>query len=128
MTLAAPDSRFLVWCHEDTPFLWPEIQREITDVDPTVPMDGELDMIETIMRQEGYERLEAFLSERDVTSPIKRQRIVATFLETHAIAEEIEAEIDLPGWTDDTVDDLTDLYEDDVEEIAGLPGVTLLTP
>ena len=53
---------------------------------------------------------------------------MAAFLEAHAIEEAVEAEIDLPGWTDETIDMLTQLYEDDVERIAAMPEVTLITP
>ena len=36
-------------------------------------------------------------------------------------------DVDLPGWTEDLVDELTDSYEDDMERLAAMPGVTFLT-
>ena len=44
------------------------------------------------------------------------------------IAEEVEEEIDLPGWTEDTVAVLTDSYEEDVLRIASMPGVRFISP
>ena len=125
---ANPGARVLVWCHEDTPFIWSEIQHEVTGQDNTRPLEGELDMAETIMTPEGYKRLNEFLETRDVRTAAKRRRAVSAFLETHAIRDEIEAEIDLPDWTNETVETLTELYEDDIEAIARLPEVSFISP
>lgn len=122
------DSPVTVWCHEDTPFIWADIQRTLTGVDAAQSLEGELDMAETIMTAEGFSRLREFLTNRDVSNPTKRRRAIAAFLEAHVMREAIEDEIDLPGWTDETVAALTDLYEEDLDRIAGMPGVTLLTP
>ncbi|MEM6386317.1 MAG: hypothetical protein AAF718_08795 [Pseudomonadota bacterium] len=123
-----PGAEIYVWCHEDTPFIWSEIIREVTGHDPFLRLDGEFDMLETIITAEGMEQLLAFLASRNVTDQIKRRRAVSKFLETHAIAEEIEEEIDLPGWTDDTVDMLTEIYEEDVALLAAHPNVTFISP
>jgi hypothetical protein len=125
---ANPDSRIVVWCHEDTPFIWSEIIHDLTGHDPYLPLDGAFDMAETIMTPDGFTRLTEFVAARDVNDEIKRRRAMSAFLEAHARPEAIEAEIDLPGWTEDTVNALTDLYEDDVAQIASLPGVTFISP
>ena len=128
IAVANPGARIIAWCHEDTPFVWSEIIREITGHDPFTEIDGESDMLDRIMSDEGMTRLIDFLDARQVTSQSKRRKAVAAFLEAHAIEEAVEAEIDLPGWTDETIDMLTQLYEDDVERIAAMPEVTLITP
>ena len=125
---ANPGCRMLVWCHEDTPFIWPEILHEVTGCDPTQTLEGDLDMVETIMTADGFGRLNDFLESRDVRTEARRRRAVSAFLEAHAESEKIEAEIDLPGWTDDTVEALTELYDNDVTEIARMPGVTFISP
>lgn len=125
---ANPGARIVVWCHEDTPFIWPQILHELTGVDPCHPLDGALDMAETIMTPAGYTRLSEFLQARDVGTETRRRRAIAAFLEAHAIRDQIEAEIDLPGWTEATIDALTEIYELDLEEINRMPGVTLLDP
>lgn len=128
MAVANPGARIIAWCHEDTPFVWSEIIREITGHDPFTEIDGEFDMLDRIMSDEGMTRLIDFLNARQVTSQSKRRKAVAAFLEAHAIEDAVEAEIDLPGWTDETIEMLTELYEDDVERIAAMPQVTLITP
>ncbi len=125
---ANPEARIIVWCHEDTPFLWSEILHELTGTDPCRPLDGALDMAETIMTPAGYTRLSEFLNARGDGTETRRRRAIAAFLETHAIGDEIETEIDLPGWTEETVEALTVNYEADLEAINRMPGVTFLEP
>lgn len=125
---ANPGAPILCWCHEDTPFIWSEVMRELTGHDPYMEIDGEFDMLETIMSPEGMQRLSDFLESRNITDQIKRRRAVSAFLEAHAIEDAVETEIDMPGWTDETVQTLTELYEEDVARIASMSGVTLLAP
>lgn len=125
---ANPNAPIVAWCHEDTPFIWSEVMRELTGHDPFTALDGEFDMLDTIMTPDGMERLEEFLAARHVTDQVKRRRAVSAFLEAHAIEDAIEAEIDIPGWTDETVEALTELYEDDIQRIARMPGVTFIAP
>ena len=128
IAVANPGCRIVAWCHEDTPFIWSEVVRELTGHDPFTRMDGEFDMLDRIMTPEGMERLTEFLDARQVTSQSKRRRAVSAFLEAHAIDEAVVAEIELPGWTVETINMLTELYEDDVERIQAMPEVTFISP
>ncbi len=125
---ANPGADICVWCHEDTPFIWSEIMRELTGHDPFTELDGEFDMLETIMSPDGLERLREFLDSRGVADQIKRRRAVSAFLDAHVLRDEVEEEIDLPGWTDETVEALTEVYEEDVARIAAMPNVTFISP
>lgn len=125
---AVPEARILVWCHEDTPFLWSEIQREVTQHDPFTRLDGALDMAERIISAEGMRRLTEFLENRQDLTEARRRAAIGAFLDAHAVDEKIETEIDLPGWTEDTIAELTEAYEEDLALIAHVPGVVLLTP
>lgn len=125
---ANPECRIVVWCHEDTPFIWSEVMRELTGHDTFAPLEGEFDMLETIMTEDGMVRLTEFLAARDVQNQVKRRRAISAFLEAHAVADEIEEEIDLPGWTEETIQTLTELYEDDVSRISRMPEVTFISP
>lgn len=123
-----PNAQILVWSHEDTPFIWSEVVREITGLDAMTTLEGEFDMLETIMSPAGMERLSEFVKSHDGMTQSKRRRAVSAFLEAHAIADAIEEEIDLPGWTDATVAGLTELYEEDVASIKRIPNVTFIEP
>ena len=125
---AVPGARIVVWCHEDTPFLWSEIMRELTQHDPFTRLDGALDMAERIITDEGMRRLDEFLRTRSDLTETRRRAAIAAFLEAHAVPDEVETEADIPGWTDDTLDDLTELYEEDVARLAGLDGIRFIEP
>lgn len=123
-----PECPLTVWCNEDTPIIWPTILREIAGLDPQTPLQGELDVIQEIMSQNGVDLLVKYLDERPNLTEIQRRRIRGIFLEKFYLDEAVEEEIDLPGWTDETIDALTDIYEDDIERIERLPGVHFITP
>lgn len=123
-----PAAPMIVWCHEDTPFIWSEIMCEVTGHDPYTQLDGEFDMLETIITADGMQRLRDFLDARNVVDEIKRRRAVSAFLEAHAIEDAVEAEIDIPGWTSDTVEALTELYEEDVARISRMENLTFISP
>ncbi len=125
---ANPGARITVWCHEDTPFIWLEIMRELTGHDPYTELEGEFDMLDTIISKEGMDKLTEHLESHNITSQTPRRNAVSSYLEVHAISEAVEAEIELPGWTAETVRLLTERYDEDIERIARLPGVTLISP
>lgn len=125
---ALPDCPVTVWCNEDTPLLWGEILREMAAVGADMPLDGQNDLVETIMEPEGFSRLKTYLHDTLPETEMQRRRIVAAFLDRYAREDAIEEVLDLPGWTEDLIADLTDSYERDMDVIARLPGVTLLAP
>lgn len=124
---ANPDTPITVWCNEDTPLIWPEVMHEITGIDPHVQFMGGFDILSQIMEREGIKRLRQYLATHVPANEIQRRRVLTAFLDKYAIDDEVEEEIDLPGWTPELVDRLTDVYDDDMIEIARIPGVTLLT-
>lgn len=125
---ANPESPILVWCDEDTPILWGEIMREICGLDPTEKLDGVNDVVRKIMSQEGNQRLRRYLLAKPPKTEHAQRKIVSAFLSKFAEDDMIEQEITLPDWSDEMVDDLTEAYDEDVEEIARIPGVRVLMP
>lgn len=123
-----PDCPLTVWCNEDTPIIWPTILREMSGLDPQTRLQGELDVIQSIMSPDGFDLLVKYLDERPDLTEVQRRRIRGIFLEKFYLDDAVEEEIDLPGWTDETVDALTSIYDDDVERIERLPGVNFITP
>lgn len=59
---------------------------------------------------------------------MQKRRVMVAFLDKFAIEDEIEEELDLPGWTDELVDELTDTYEEDCFSLSRIPGVTVIAP
>ena len=124
----APDCKLTVWCNEDTPLIWGRIMRALTAVRPSVPLVGTYDLLSTIMAPEGMTRMQAYMTNSPPPTPQHEQKIIMAFLDKYAIEDLLEEELDLPDFTQDLVEDLTDAYDDDVSEIAALPGVTMIEP
>ena len=50
------------------------------------------------------------------------------FLDKFALPNKINVEIEVPGWTEQTVAAMTTLYEQDVALIRATPGVRFIDP
>ena len=124
---ANPDVPVTVWCNEDTPMIWPTVMHEITAIGPEVQFSGGFDILSRIMEKEGMKRLRTYLASHPPANEDQRRRVLAAFLDKYGIADEIEEELDLPGWTPELVDHLTAVYDDDMIEISRIDGVTVLT-
>lgn len=125
---ANPGYQITVWCDEDAPVLWPSVLSEITGIYPQTRLAGDLDIIRRVLPEEGADWLERHLEERPQLNETQRQKIRSIFLAKYATPASGEDETDLPDWTGHTVDALSDIYEDDLEVIANMPGVKFLSP
>lgn len=128
MREAAPDADIHVWCNEDSPLIWGELMLDLAGLDPLSNLHGGFDMLRKIISQEGMKRLRTYTKAHPPPNEITRRRIAAAFLDKFALDEEIEEEIDAPGWSAELIEEMTAIYDDDVLRIAQLPNVTLITP
>lgn len=124
----APEADLTVWCNEDTPLIWTEILRRMTGLDAAVPLAGEHDLLAAIMQPEGFGRFESYMKSHPQPTDIQARRVISSFLDKYAKPEEIEEEVDLPGWTERHIEDLTASYEADVARIAAMNGLTFVAP
>ncbi len=125
---ANPGCPMVVWCNEDTPLIWPEVMREVTEHPPELRLKGGFDILGQIMESEGMKRLRAYLGTHPPQNEMQRRRILAAFLDKYAKPDEIEETIDVPGWTEELVEEMTADYEDDLLRIQALPGVSFIAP
>ncbi len=125
---ALPRAHLTVWCNEDTPLIWGEILRRMTGAPDGTAMGGEYDVLSTIMTEEGMKRFHAYLGTHPPKGEAQLRRVIAAFLDKYAIPEAIEDEINLPDWDEAMVEQLTVLYEADVDRISDMDGVTFITP
>ncbi|WP_420860656.1 hypothetical protein [Algirhabdus cladophorae] len=123
-----PDAALTVWCNEDTPLIWSQLIREISGLQDEAKLSGGFDLLAEIMSGEGMKRLRSYLGSHPPQTEVQKRRIIAAFLDKFALDDAIEEELDVPGWTDDYVEQLTQNYDDDVYEISRIPGVTFLSP
>ncbi|MEO0937114.1 MAG: hypothetical protein AAFY38_03070 [Pseudomonadota bacterium] len=125
---AAPEVAITVWCNEDAPLIWAQIIREMAALEHGQKIVGGFDLLSEIMSAEGMKRFRAYLKSHPVMTEMQKRRVIAAFLDKFAIEDAIEEEIDMPGWTEELVDALTDAYDEDLHEIARIPGVSLIAP
>lgn len=122
-----PKCPITVWSNEDTPIIWPTVLREIAGFDSQTRLNGELDVVQEIISPDGFDRLTKYLDEHPELTEIQRRRTRAVFLEKFFINEAVEEEIDLPGWTEETVALISENYEEDIRNIEHMPGVNFIS-
>ena len=128
LTDAVPDVPITVWCDEDSPLVWGEILREMAALPPAYPLIGAYSRMAEITTKEGMSRFRSYLAERPDLTEIQIRRVMVAFLDKYADDSKLEDELDIPGWTNEYVSGLTEQYEDDIFELARLPGVTMIAP
>ena len=124
----APDMPVTVWCNEDTPLIWAQIIREMAGLEPETKIKGGFDLLHAITSEEGMRRFRSYLDTHPEMSEAQKRRVITAFLDKYALEEEIEEELDMPGWTEELVERMTALYDADVEIIRAMPGVSLIAP
>lgn len=123
-----PDIAMTVWCNEDTPLIWAQILREMAGLDPIAELKGEYALLEEIMTETGMKRFRTFLDSHPGMTEIQKRRVISAFLDKFAREDAIEEEYEIAGWTEDMMNQLTDVYEEDILAIPRVPGVTLISP
>jgi hypothetical protein len=125
---AVPDVPVTVWCNEDTPLIWAHIIRQMAGLPDDQKIIGGFDLLSSIMSAEGMKRFRAYLKDHPVMTEHQKRRAIAAFLDKYALDDAVEEELDMPGWTDDVVDEMTEIYDEDIATIAAIPGVRVLMP
>lgn len=123
---AAPELPMTIWCNEDTPLLWAHIIRQMAGLEDGEKIVGGFDLLSTLITSEGMRRFRAYLHKYPRLNETQKRSVIAAFLESFAIPERLEEELDLPGWTEDLIEELTLLYDEDMDRVRQLPGVTLI--
>lgn len=125
---ANPGIDLSLWCNEDTPLIWPEVLRGLAGVGPEVALDGDNDLLIALLTPEGWDWLQTALTEIIPTDASARRELVSQALDAHGLGENMQFDINLPGWTDDIVAQVTEAYIRDCAEIAAMPGVRFVQP
>jgi len=125
---AAPRVQITVWCNEDAPLIWGDIIRDMAGLLPGEKIVGAFDLLADIMSKDGMLRFRSYLKSHPDMTEIQKRRVMAAFLDKFALEDRIEEELDLPSWTDALVATLSDVYDEDVAQIARIPGVDVIAP
>lgn len=125
---ACPQVPITVWCDEDTPLLWPEVLAVVSGHAEGVALEGVDDLLSSIMHPDGMLRMAAYLESHPPADQIARRQVVSAFLDKYALPDVVEMDVELPGWTEDTIARLTAAYDADVAKLMRTEGVSFLTP
>ena len=125
---AAPDVSITAWCFEDMPMIWAELVREMAGLEHGEKIVGGFDLLSQIMSKEGMQRFREYLKSHADMSERQKRRVISAFLSKFAIDEEIEEELEAPGWTEETIAAMSEIYEDDTNVCARIPGVNFISP
>lgn len=125
---ASPGTRVVVWRYEDCPLIWSRVMRNLTGMAEAIPLKGEEDILSSKMTVEGLKLYQNYLAANPPKSGRHKQRIINTFLEKFPQSPSSPFD-DIPdGWSKAMVEELTDLYEQDLEKVSNIPAVKLITP
>ncbi|WP_223426614.1 hypothetical protein [Tateyamaria pelophila] len=125
---AAPQITVTTWCFEDMPLLWAQIIREMAGLEHGEKIIGGFDLLSDIMSAEGMQQFRAYLKIHPTMTEIQKRRVISEFLGQFVIEDAIEEDLNAPGWTDEIIDTMTEIYDEDMAEVAHIPGVTFITP
>ncbi len=123
-----PQVKLTVWCNEDTPLIWSEVLCRVAGISLDSALDGEYDVLASIMEPAGMEKFQEFLREHPAISLAHKRRVMLSFLDQFALQDEIEQELDIPGWDDAYVQRLNDIYDEDMDTIASMSDVKFIEP
>ncbi len=123
-----PEARLTLWCDEDTPFLWHQLLEKVAGVAPEGGFAGSYQWFDSVMVDGGAEKLEAYLAASPPVDEEHRQKVIAAFLDKFCDDAKLDVDISATGWDEAQLDVLTQLYEDDVAQIARMEGVQVLQP
>ena len=122
---ALPGRSIVGWAQEDLPFTWPEVLRRMAGVPATTPLQDEDAILAELLTAEPLAALKAQIAAQPDLSISARRDLVEEALAA-AEPDAIETDIQLPGWSQDLIDELSEIYADDQAEIAALTGVEFI--
>jgi hypothetical protein len=123
-----PGVPITVWCDEDTPLIWPEVLQSVAGHAPETVLQDTDDILSQIMTEIGMNRMRGYCAEHPPQSVAQRRRIVTAFLEKFARPDQVESEVEMPNWDQETVDALNQHYAEDVEYVRQMAGVRFIEP
>ena len=71
------------------------------------------------------QRFRAYLKSHPAMTEQQKRRVIAAFLDKFAIPDAIEEDLNAPGWTEETIEAMTEIYESDMAEVASILGISV---
>lgn len=125
---ACPTAQLTVWCDEDTPVMVNRVLRSVAGHSEETLLDHALDLPRSLMLPAASKRVATWFQEAQPRTDAEREKALAQFIERYGLADRMQVEFEMPGWSQETVSALSHAYERDCNDIARMEGVTFLRP
>lgn len=125
---ANPGVPLTVWCDEDAPLIWPELLQALSGHAIETRLEDDEELLADLMTEAGLQRYRTYCRDNPPKTVSQRRRIVTAFLEKFGHPEKLAAEVIVPGWAGELVEELTQSYLRDIDRIARIPGVRVIEP
>lgn len=125
---AWPEAALTVWCDEDTPFIWHRVLQAVSGHPEETSLAHTFDWFDQVMIEGGAQKLEQYLRAAPPVDDAHRQRVIGAFLDKYYDPAKVEQDLTIPEWGEDMVDHLTELYEEDVDQMAHASDIKMIQP
>lgn len=125
---AFPQLPVTLWCNEDSPFIWGQILRQMTQLPMAQMLSGDFDVFSEIVTKSGFERFKSYIGSHPTLTLRQLGIVMGAFAEKFGRREIILEEVEAPGWDQTLIQDLTDLYYEDLKSLPQIPNVNLILP
>lgn len=122
---AVPGRRIVTWAQEDLPFTWPELLRRMAGVPQAMPLLDEDTILADILTPDALSELRTRIQGQPGLDIGGRRDLVEQAL-AQADPARMEADVEVPGWSQGLIDQLSEVYAADLAEIAALSGVEFI--
>lgn len=124
---SCPALKLTAWCNEDLPLVFGRIARTMAGIGTSPRLEGVYDILSDVLSGEGYSNLQSYMAAHPPLTDAHEQRVISAFADRFE-SESVEEEIDLPGWSEQLVDDLTTIYDDDFDRLRALSNLRFIGP
>ena len=123
-----PTCPVTVWCTEDTPVIWPLVMAALGGIEPDTPLDGAARIALPLLTPEGQASLIDTIGDPIKTDMLETLTALDQHMSAYVDEDALDEVIDIPGWTEEHVEAMTDAYEEDLERIRTMHGITFIRP
>lgn len=122
----APNVTVTLWANEDSPLIWGDIVRNLCGLKEDITLTDEFSLLSSLVSTEGQRKILDLAGQAETLGRATLLNGLAVVFEEHALTEEIEEELDYPGWSADIVGAFSELYAQDLARLKTMPGVRFL--
>lgn len=124
---AHPDLDITIWCNEDAPIVWEQALLALSGFPADGVTRGRHDLLHEIVTPEGKAKIQDLVASPP-DSLNAREHAAKDILTRFAREDALDEVVDVDGWDDALVEELSDAYDDDIDQLARRDDITLILP